>query len=136
MISSTLFAGVETPLVLDIYMSDNPIDPDELSIWPTGNSTTYELQSKNCGRTSPFEAERHDVAKIWSLQIFADQGYRLTFYCNNVKVHSWNLNCEKWTSSNINAIKVSRQDKAADEYRFKDGKNLNFWCLIVAFLIA
>ena len=106
-------------------MSKNPVDPDELSIWPVGDIEYYEMQTIYCGRTFPFKADPHEVFKIWSLQIFTipKQSYRVVLYCNDVKVHSWDLiNCDKWNTSSINAIKVSRDDMASDEYRFKKGQ--------------
>ena len=122
---SMQLSGADRAVVLDIYMSNNPVHPDELSIWPVGDIADYELQTIYCGRTLPFKADSHEVDKIWSLQIFTfpDQRYRVVLYCNDVKVHSRDLiNCDKWTSSSINAIKVSRDDEASEEYRFKKGQ--------------
>ena len=106
-------------------MSNNPVDPEELSIWPVGDIADYEMQTIYCGRTLPFRADPHEVDKIWSLQIFTipDQSYRVLLYCNDKKVHSRDLiNCDKWTSSSINAIKVSQDDEASEEYRFQKGQ--------------
>ena len=120
-------------------MSNNPVDPDELSIWPVGDIADYEFQTIYCGRTLPFRAKPHEVVKIWSLQIFTipGQSYRVVLYCNDVKVHSRDLsNCGKWNTSSINAIKVDRDDKASEEYRFKKGKFYHTFSLLTAFTLS